>query len=665
MDVTIEKVRSFGGQIDALAATSVIAIFGLEPLEDVARYAASAAMAIQKVAARAHDEDPGSPTVGVAIHTARVLVGRHSGGRTVDSDAKRAPLAALETLGDHAGPGTVMVSAAAAPFLTRCFELAADVSPSAGPIYRLVGAAGHDRGLATAFVGREAELGLLRERLRHVEGGQGQMVSVVGEPGIGKSRLLRELRRQVGEGAAWMEGQSIAFGRTMAFHPLIDLVRRAFLVDDGDPEAAIVEKIEHAVLPLGEDLRPVLPFLRYLLSVDPGDPGVLQLSPQLRRDGDLPRDAPRLRADRGGSTADRRVGGSPLGGPGDGGIRRVPGRRSHGAPDPHDRDQPTRVHVTGSQPRVPRPARPHRAVAARESGDGQWTPVGGRAPAGARDAAPAPRRGQPLLPGGAPPLVSGDRGDPTRGRRGAPGGESRRSPPPRYGRGRDPDTHRATERGCPRGARRGGGRRPGVPATGRRSARGLPGGKRASPRRSPGRRPDSREDALSGAGVHVQACSDAGGGLRGAPARPADGPPPGRRSRPRDAPRRAARGALRGPRAPLLEGRGVAEGARLLPDGREEGRAGLRDSRGARPLQSGARGGRAHGRVGGRKNGHRDSPGEVDAPLRRERVRARAGRGRAGGGAGASSRRSAARSQGAVRGSAWAAMWAARSGRAP
>ena len=285
MDVTIEKVRSFGGQIDALAAMSVIAIFGLEPVEDVARYAASAAMAIQKVAARAHDEDPGSPTVGVAIHTARVLVGCHSGGRTVDSDAKRAPLAALETLGDHAGPGTVMVSAAAAPFLTRCFELAADVSPSAGPIYRLVGAAGHDRGLATEFVGREAELGLLRERLRHAEAGQGQMVSVVGEPGIGKSRLLRELRRQVGEGATWMEGQSIAFGRTMAFHPLIDLVRRAFLVDDGDPEAAIVEKIEHAVLPLGEDLRPVLPFLRYLLSVDPGDPGVLQLSPQLRRDG--------------------------------------------------------------------------------------------------------------------------------------------------------------------------------------------------------------------------------------------------------------------------------------------------------------------------------------------------------------------------------------------
>ena len=59
MDVTVEKVRSFGGQIDALAATSLIAIFGLEPMEDVARYAASAAMAIQKVAARAHDEEPG------------------------------------------------------------------------------------------------------------------------------------------------------------------------------------------------------------------------------------------------------------------------------------------------------------------------------------------------------------------------------------------------------------------------------------------------------------------------------------------------------------------------------------------------------------------------------------------------------------------------------
>jgi DNA-binding NtrC family response regulator/tetratricopeptide (TPR) repeat protein len=285
MEMIVEKVRCFGGQIDALAATSLLAIFGLEPMEDVARHAASAALAIQKVAARTREQEPGWPVVTLAIHTAQVPVAHHPGGHTVDGDAKQAPLAALATLGQQAESGTVVVSASAAPFLARRFELTADVSPAEGPTYRLVGPAGPERGLAARFVGRESELGLLRQRLHQAETGQGQIVSIAGEPGIGKSRLLREFQRQVADGAAWMEGQSIAFGRTMAFHPLIDLVRRSFRIDEADPKAVIAEKIDLGVLQLGEDLRPVLPFLRYLLSVDPGDAAILQLHPQLRRAG--------------------------------------------------------------------------------------------------------------------------------------------------------------------------------------------------------------------------------------------------------------------------------------------------------------------------------------------------------------------------------------------
>ncbi len=285
MEMIVGKVQSFGGHIDALAAMSLVAIFGLEALEDVGRYAASAALAIQKVAARAHDADPTSPGVILGIHTARVPVAHHSAGHTVDADAKRLLLAELALLDDGAEPGSVMVSAAAAPFLARRFELAPDGAPRRQPAYRLVGPLAPERGVATEFVGRETELALLEARFREAEAGHGQIVSVVGDPGIGKSRLLRELRGHVADAATWMEGQSIAFGQTMAFHPLIDLVRRAFQIDEGDPEPVIVEKIEQAVLRLGEDLRSVLPFLRYLLSLDPGDPAILRLSPQLRRAG--------------------------------------------------------------------------------------------------------------------------------------------------------------------------------------------------------------------------------------------------------------------------------------------------------------------------------------------------------------------------------------------
>jgi hypothetical protein len=138
------------------------------------------------------------------------------------------------------------------------------------------------RGL-TGFVGRGAELRLLRERFDQAQAGQGQVVSIVGEPGIGKSRLLLEFRRQVADRATWVEGQALSFGRSMPLHPVIDLLRQTFRLAEGDAEATIIEKVDQHVSRLGQDMRPALPFLRHLLSVDPGDPALLTMDPKLRR----------------------------------------------------------------------------------------------------------------------------------------------------------------------------------------------------------------------------------------------------------------------------------------------------------------------------------------------------------------------------------------------
>ena len=75
----------------------------------------------------------------------------------------------------------------------------------------------------------------------------------------------------------------MSFGRSIAFHPLIDLLKRNFRIEEGDVESTIIKKVDSGVLRLGEDLRSILPYLRYLLSVDPGDPAVLSMDPQLRR----------------------------------------------------------------------------------------------------------------------------------------------------------------------------------------------------------------------------------------------------------------------------------------------------------------------------------------------------------------------------------------------
>jgi tetratricopeptide (TPR) repeat protein len=132
-------------------------------------------------------------------------------------------------------------------------------------------------------VGRAAEFGLLRDRFNKVASGHGQVVFLVGEPGIGKSRLLFELRTVLAGQATWLEGRCLSYGRTIALHPIVGLLKTAFSLDDGDSEAIIVEKLERAIRRLGYDLQPTFPYFKYLLSVDTGDPRLATMDPRLRR----------------------------------------------------------------------------------------------------------------------------------------------------------------------------------------------------------------------------------------------------------------------------------------------------------------------------------------------------------------------------------------------
>jgi predicted ATPase len=105
---------------------------------------------------------------------------------------------------------------------------------------------------------------------------------IVGEPGIGKTRLLHELKRQLGRSATWVEGHAQSFGRSMPFHPVIDMTRRVCRVDDSDPESVIIEKVERARQRVGVEDRETVAVIRYLLSVDPGDPALTTMDPERR-----------------------------------------------------------------------------------------------------------------------------------------------------------------------------------------------------------------------------------------------------------------------------------------------------------------------------------------------------------------------------------------------
>jgi predicted ATPase len=141
-----------------------------------------------------------------------------------------------------------------------------------------------ERGL-TPLVGREWELATLRERLREVKAGRGQVVGIAGEAGIGKSRLVLELRRalaQAGEAVTWLEGHCISFGQASPFLPLIEQLRENFQIEELDGEPEIIAKVEQGMRRM-EELEAYIPAIRSLLSVDPGDPALAAMEGAARR----------------------------------------------------------------------------------------------------------------------------------------------------------------------------------------------------------------------------------------------------------------------------------------------------------------------------------------------------------------------------------------------
>ena len=276
LEAIAEKLRSFGGRVHDVSATALLALFGVEPEEDAPQRAAHAAIALQRLATRARLDDPRRPDLRMAIHTAPLPVRVEAQGLTVDPSEIDDARTALSALVGAAPSRGIAASEPAARLLAGRFDL---TPLPAAPGARLVRHAERGR---TPFVGRERELQFLAERFERAQAGEGQMVLIVGEPGVGKSRLLHELRRRLGSRATWIEGQALPFARSTPFHAVMDMLRRVFRIDDVDLEAAVVEKITRGVRRLASDLDPVLPLVRYLLSVDPGDPAVASMDPKQR-----------------------------------------------------------------------------------------------------------------------------------------------------------------------------------------------------------------------------------------------------------------------------------------------------------------------------------------------------------------------------------------------
>lgn len=123
LQMLVEKVQSFGGRLEELSPTGVVAAFGLEPIEDAPTRAGLAAMAIQKATQHAQRLDGERITVTIGVHTTQTMIGRIAGAVAIDESVKRQACGVLDELVDRAPLDTILVSHAAAPFLERRFDL--------------------------------------------------------------------------------------------------------------------------------------------------------------------------------------------------------------------------------------------------------------------------------------------------------------------------------------------------------------------------------------------------------------------------------------------------------------------------------------------------------------------------------------------------------------
>ncbi len=296
------EVHRFEGTINQYTGDGVMALFGA-PIahEDAPRRAVHAALGIQR-ALRDYDrelEGAGGPAIRmrIGLNTGPVVVGRIGDDLRMDYTAVGDTTNLAARMQQNARPASVVASEGTHKAVAGFFETldlgeiavkgrapvrAFEILRPRGRRSRLEVAA--ERGL-TPLVGRSRELSVLTDLFAQVRNGRGQAVFVVGDAGIGKSRLIVEFQRTLadrGEHVTWLEGQCVSFGQSVPFLPLIDQLRKNFGIEEFDGEPEIIAKIEHGMRRMG-GLEAQIPYVRFLLSVDPGDPAVAAMDALSRR----------------------------------------------------------------------------------------------------------------------------------------------------------------------------------------------------------------------------------------------------------------------------------------------------------------------------------------------------------------------------------------------
>ncbi|MBM4445157.1 MAG: guanylate cyclase [Chloroflexi bacterium] len=301
--ILMDEIHRYEGTINQFTGDGVMALFGAPVShEDHARRACHAALAIQKAlegyGQKVKKDCAVDFRMRIGLNSGPVIVGSIGNDLRMDYTAVGDTTNLASRLQGLAEPGRVLVSSDVHKMARDFFNfghrgrLKVKGKEETVEAYELLEPtevasrieASVLRGL-TKFVGREKEMATLREAWDKAKTGSGQVVGILGEAGVGKSRLLLELRRSLqSDNHTYLEGHCLHYGSAMPYLPLLDVLRSYFGLKEGEREFLVRKRLEEKTSSVDPKLKAILPPLQELLSLKVEDEAYLKLEPQKKRE---------------------------------------------------------------------------------------------------------------------------------------------------------------------------------------------------------------------------------------------------------------------------------------------------------------------------------------------------------------------------------------------